>query len=370
MTTGLNSLVNVSLPSAWDATELRRLTLRDGTSYEALIRDINDALGLVNASLQNSYLANFISLTTEPTVEYRNGVSNGFEDSTEFAQPDAKRAEVTGHMLPIADKDRKLGWTAKFLRDARRSQIDADIASLAADVTDLFEKMVLTRLFKMEEETGKRYGLGSSGYSVPFADGGGGTIAFTPPPVPNRASAAFASSHDHFLRVSGITQANLLTAVAHLWEHGHDGPYDLLVSLADITSWTNTTNVTGYVPKGDPLIAYGQDTDLAKVAGEYVGAIKTEYGVVRLVALGRIPTTIWGVTKSYGKLDQRNPLRFRYDELVGFGAKLAVATPINLYPLAGAIAEFRGGVGVGEDRTAAVLVENDSSGDYATPTIG
>jgi hypothetical protein len=371
MTTNLGNwdLKNISIPTAWDAAELKRLQLRDGTGFEGLLRDIDDALGMVNAELQSGYLANLFSLTQEPAVEYRNGATTGFEEHTEYTQPDAQRGDTSGHMLPLVKKDRKLGWTYDFLKEARRPQLDADIASLVQDAKDAFEKAVLTRLFKMEEETGKRYGLGSSGYSVPFVDGAAGTIDWTPVANPARTINTMDTTHDHYLRLNGITQANLETALGHLWEHGADGPYELIVPLADLGSWQNTTNVTGFKPTADPLIQYGTTTSLANVAANmYQGAITTKYGVCRLYANGRIPTTKWAVTKTYGANDQRNPLRVRWDEVWGFGVQL-ISESVSLYPLKGAIGMLAMGVGVGEDRAAAVLVENDSAGDYATPTI-
>jgi len=369
MPLGRSDLKNVSLPSAWDSAELQRLQLRDGTTFAELLRDIDDALSLVNVNLRGGYLASLFSLTTDPALEYRYGTSNGFDEHTEYGQPDAKRGQTSGHMLPFVLKDRKMGWTWRFLKEARRAQIDADIASMVQDAKDVWEKAVLTRLFKMEEETGKSYGLGSTGYSVPFADGGNGTIAWAPPPMPARAINAFDTTHDHFLRLDGITQANLETAVAHLWEHGHDAPYELIVALADLGSWQNTSNVTGFKDKADPLIQYGTSTDLARVeAAMYEGAVTTKYGSCRLYANGRIPTGYWAVTKSYGREDQRNPLRIRWDENYGFGVQL-VSQAVENYPLQGAVGIIGLGVGVGEDRSAAVLVENDTTGDYATPTI-
>lgn len=366
MALGPNDLKNVSLPSAWDGAEMSRFALRDGTSYESLIRDINIAIAALNAELQSGYFASLFSITADPGIEYRTGATSGFEDHTEYAQPDAQRGETTGHMLPLYKKDRKMGWTNDWLEEARRAHIDADIRAMITDARDAFQKALITRLFKMEEETGKKLGLGTGGYSVPFADGGAGAIAFTPPPYANRGGT-FASTHDHFGRLSGITQANLETQVKHLWEHGIDGPYDLLVSLADLGSWTNTTNVTGYIEKADPLVMYGNSESLARVGAEYVGGVKTEYGFARLMPLGRIPTAYWGVTKTYGALDQRNPLKVRFDEKYGFGLKL-VSENVSLYPLTGAVGVLKFGVGVA-DRVAAVLTENDTADDYATPTI-
>lgn len=368
MTVGVKDLKNVALPGAWDGNELTRLSLRDGTTYESLVRDIDSALSVFNASINAGYLGRMLYASSDEAVEYRTGGSNGFEDHSEQVQPDRKFAETTGHMLPLLKKDRAMGWTSDFLEDARRVQIDADISSMIEDAADVYEKTVWTRFFKMEEDTGKSKGLGSSGVSVPFADGGNGTIAFTPPPRPDRVINTFNASHDHFLRLNGITQANLETAVAHLWEHGVDGPYELIIALADLGSWQNTTNVTGFKPKIEALIQYGGLDDLAVVETEiYHGAVTTKYGVCKLYGNARIQTGYWGVTKSFGQNDQRNPLRVRYDDLYGLGVRLVVDN-LTLYPFSGAIGQFRFGAGV-NTRTSAVLVENDSSGDYASPTI-
>lgn len=113
---------------------------------------------------------------------------------------------------------------------------------------------------------------------------------------------------------------------------------------------------------------YGQDVSLGAVNDEYVGVITTQYGTCRVKASARIPSGYWGVYKSYGPNDPRNPLRVRYHDTRGFGLRLVVER-LELYPLSGAIPQFAFGVGVGEDRTNGVLVRNDTTGDYVTPAI-
>jgi hypothetical protein len=260
-------------------------------------------------------------------------------------------------------------WTINYLEDARRAQIDADISALIQDAVDIYEKTVWTRLFKLEEDSGKSKGLGATGISVPFADGGNGTVDYTPVPRPDRMINPFNTSHNHYLRLDGITQDNLETAVGHVWEHGFDAPFDLIVSQADLGSWQNTTNVKGFKPIASQLVQYGSNADLALLDSEiYQGLVTTAYGSCRLYANARIPTGYWSVTKSFGQNDARNSMKVRFDDFYGFGVKL-VTESVSLYPFTGAIAKFRFGAGVGNSRTSAVLVENDSSGSYATPTI-
>lgn len=364
-TLGPNDLKQLAIPANWDAALLSRMALASGESYETLINDIAAGLALANGQLiSNPLVASLVSTTQEATTEYRTGVSNGFEPHTEYAQPDAQRAGVTGGMLPIKMYDRKLGWTWDFLRLARRSQLDADIASAMADIPNLWEKAVLTRLFK------STYDAVGSGRSVPIADAGVADAAYIPPFVPNRA-AAFLATHTHLLRLDGINQANLETAVAHLWEHGEDAPFDLLISQADVAAWSNTTNVTGWIKRADGLIRFGQQADLAEVGPDYIGVIETStYGPVRVRASARIPTTYWAVYKSYGALDARNPLVIRESPSFGYGAVLLSGRqyPITQFPLEGAILVQEIGVGVA-DRVGAVIVLNASSSVYASPTI-
>jgi hypothetical protein len=367
MTVQVLSLKHVLLPAAWDGDEMSRLQLADGTPYEDMVMDIETALELAVENIQGSYAARLCYFTSEAGIDYGSGNTRGFERSTERARGQGRVAEMVGHMLPWVDFDYQMNFSRKWLANARRSQIDEQISQLVTNAENIFANQVFTRLFKMEEETGTYYGLGNSGVSVPFCDGGNGTIAFTPKSVPDRGGN-FAATHDHFLRLDGITQANVETAVEHLWEHGIDGPYELIVAQADVASWTNTTNVTGYVERGLEGVSYGSASQLAQDLGaEYIGGVKTKRGFLRIYATGRIPTAFWSVTVAGEPGDMMNPLAVR--TIDGLLSLKLVTENVGAYPLQGATPEFTFGVGVGKRREAAVLVENDSSGDYATPTI-
>jgi hypothetical protein len=363
-TLGPNDLKQWALPAGWDAARLENLRLADGETYERLINDISAALAMANGSLMSDpIIGSLITINPDMTVEYRTGVSNGFEDHTEYTQPDAKRAAATGHMLEPVSKDRALGWTWDFLRKARRSQIDNDIASAFQDLKDVWQKTLLHRLFKSTKTT-----VGAAGFSAPVADGGTADSTYIPYNLPERATA-FASSHTHLQRLDGITQANLETCVAHLWEHGFDAPFDLLVAQADLGSWSNATSVTGWVKRADGLIRYGTQTDLAAVDPSYIGVIETStYGPVRVRASARIPTKYYAVYKSWGAGDARNVLRVAPSPNFGLGAVLLAGDHIRQYPLEYAILflEFFQGI---QDRASAVLCYNHTSASYVIPTI-
>lgn len=361
-TLGINDLKQYAIPATWDASYLRNLALESGENYDALISDIAGALSVANSDLLADPLYGGLTFATdEPTVEYRVGVSNGFEAHTEYANPDAKRGAVSGHMLPLLPYDRRFGWSWDFLRKARRSQIDADIASGIDDLKDIFQKKILTRLFK------STYDAVGSGKSVPLADGGTADSTYVPVAYPARGGT-FTSSHNHFKFASGITQANLETFLGEIWEHGFDAPFDMVVAMADIGSWNNTSNVTGWKDKADALIQYGSGSTLARVDETYIGAITTKYGAVRVRATGRIPTGYYAIYKSFGNNDQRNPLRIRQSSTYGLGAVLLAGDHIRQFPLENAQMFFEFGVGVGESRVAAVACRNNA-GAYADPTI-
>ena len=359
---GPNDLKQFAIPGHWDASYLTKYALADGVTYEQFISEVAQALAVQNQALLNdSLLASMMSATDQIEVEYGVGVSNGFQEHTEYGVPDARRGKTTGHMLPIKSYDRAFGWTWDFLAKARQIQLDEDIASGMEDLRNIWAKTILTRHFK------STYDSVGTGRSMPFADGGTADTNYVPKHMPDRASE-FDSSHTHLLRLNGITQANLETAIAHLWEHGHDAPYELLAAQADVSSWTDQTSITGYVPRANGLIQYGSGQDLALVDPDVQGVVETEYGPVRVRFNARIPTKYWTVFKSYGRLDQRNPLRVRYDPRYGIGAILLAGDHIRQYPLENAILYTEFGVGIG-DRTSGVLVYNHTSGAYVTPTI-
>jgi hypothetical protein len=362
MALGPNSLQQFALPSYWDAATLEKFRLASGETYDQLVGDIGSALAIANQDVLSDPLnASLMSITTDAAFEYAIGVSNGFTAHTEYGRPDARRGATTGHMLPLNSYDRLLAWTWDFLRKARRVQIDADVASAIQDYKDLWQKQLLTRLFK-ETYTA----VGSSGRSMPIADGGTADATYVPLPFPDRGGT-FLYTHDHVRPLDGITQANLETAVGLLWEHGYDAPFDLVVAQADISSWVNTSNVTGFVARGSALVNQGVTADVANVSAAYVGVVLTTYGECRVRATGRIPTTYWAVYKSFGSGDQRNPLVVRVGTDYGSSATLLRGDHIREFPLEEAIIFAEFGVGVG-NRVGAVACKNTSS-TYSDPTI-
>ncbi len=145
MATGLLGIADMkqfAIPVGWDAGELAKFQFAGtGTTYDQVITDIVTALSIVNSGLLNDPLYGaMLSVTTEMTVEYRDGTANGMNERTEYGEPDARRGTTIGHMLPLKSFDRKLGWTYDFLRKARPIQLEADIADFQEQIDKLHPK--------------------------------------------------------------------------------------------------------------------------------------------------------------------------------------------------------------------------------------
>jgi hypothetical protein len=359
---GPNDLKQFAIPATWDASYLRNVSTAEGETYDQLITDITAGLSVANGELISDPLYGSLASTTEePTTEYRTGTANDFEPHAEYSTPDAKRAGITGGMLPLLPFDYKFSWTWDMLRKARRSQIDNDISAGLEGLKNRWQKSILTRLFK------STYDPVGSGRSLPLADAGTADSTYIPVAKPERGGT-FLSSHTHFKFLSGITQANLETALLSLWEHGFDAPYDMLISYVDIGAWSTVANVTGWVNLVSPGITVGSATAVASLTDStYIGAITTKYGAVYVRASGRVPTGYWAVYKSFGNQDSRNPLVIRESPDYGTGAVLLAGDHVRQFPLENAILFTEFGVGV-QDRVGAVVVKNDA-GSYTDPTI-
>jgi hypothetical protein len=368
-TLGFADLKDTSLPSLWDAAELKKIELADSTSFEQIVQEVQVSLGGLNAELLGlPHYSGMFAVDDEAAMEYPIGVSNGVEEATEYGMPDPQRGATTGHMLPLKQWDRAMGWTMMYLRKHRAKKLDADVRSAITDARNHFQKRLLTRFFSSSGNT-----VGStSNADVPLADGGSTDSNYVPPDSPEGES--FTSSHDHILDTGDLTDdaigiTDLEYCVEHLQEHGHQGPYELIVPRGDLSSWTD---VTGWKkPEWPGIVYHSSAVERANIAGieNYAGYIETQYGVCRVWATPRLESSgnYWGLFKSYGAGDPRNPLRLRIDPSYGFGWNIVpgnwVNSPVELLLM---YAEF--GVGIGEDRTNGVIAYTGGA-SWSDPTI-
>lgn len=311
MPTGPRATDSLVMLTGWDATELQNFRLQDGATYAQVVAQMNAALGALNAEFANDALwASLVSFTDQPEVEYRVGSSNGFEVHTEYGRPDSKRAATDGHMLPLLPYDRKLGWTWDYLRKARLSQIQADVADAIKDARDIWRQKILGRLLQRGDDSGAAKGLGSTGYSPGFATAAASTsVDFIPPAF---GGTSFDANHEHYVAIAGgaYTAAVFQDAYDELREHGHEPPFTFLIGPSDRTT---VVGLTGFTKAASQLVRPGSTQDIA-VAGSvasmwavYLGSIE-EFEVYEVRG---IPQYYGFGYKSYGPRSQRNPIRVR-----------------------------------------------------------
>jgi hypothetical protein len=360
MAVGYNDMKNVvRLPGTWDTAYLDRWRNNQGVQFGQLAQEVATALTVFNGALLTGYWSRYITTTTELTQRYRSGSGAGvLKKLSEHTPPDPIHSDNTGHMLPMADYGGNLGWTYWALRRAKMGMLQDDVRTLIDYGQNTWEQTLLTRLFKSTADT-----VGSSGVSVPFADGGTADANFIPP---NYNGQAFASSHSHFLRYADDAAgrlAFLIAAATHLKEHGKSGPYELVIPEVDESTWSA---VTGWIyPTRTGIVAAGVQTRVM-VDDEYIGAIETPGAVFYVKSTPRLPTDYAGVFKPMGLNAADNPLLVRYEE--GYPLGLTLVGEIKQWPLEEAISVMTFGVGVG-DRLSGVAGYFAAAGSYTSPTI-
>lgn len=372
MPLGARDTSSLVMLTGWDATELRNFTLQDGTTYAAVVAQMNAALGALNAELYNDPLwASLVSYTDQPEVEYRVGVSNGMQDFTEYGLPDPKRADTEGHMLPLRAYDRGLGWTWNYLRKARMSQIQADIADAIKDVRDKWRVKLLTRLLKQGDDSGAANGLGSSGYSPGFATAAASTsVDFTPP---SWGGTSFTSNHEHYVAIAGgaFTNAVFQDVKAELREHGHEPPYTFIAGPSDEVT---LRGLTEFIPVAQSNVRYGTSVDLATISPSEVAPGVYPIGVHNdsvIWIVSGVPQYYGFGWKSYGPNSQRNPLKIRLEKGMMRPTVTAMpdpragnaTTPLQFLML---FTEF--GVGVGDRTNGTARYVNNAAWSDGTPT--
>lgn len=355
MATGPRDTSSLVMLTGWDAAALQNFRLADGAGIDQVVGQMNTALGALNAELANDPLfASLVSYTDQPEVEYRVGASNGFGAHTEYGRPDAQRAPTEGHMLPLLKKDRALGWTWDYLKDARMPQIQADIADAIKDARDLWRVQILSRLLKRTDDSGAAKGLGSSGYSPGFATAAASTsVDFTPPAF---GGTSFDSDHEHYVAIAGgaFTKAVFTDARDELAEHGHKPPFNFIIGPSDRAT---VVGLSGFVAAASQTVVPGSSANIA-VAQPDMNEYATYLGAIEdflVWEVRGVPQYYGAGYKSYGPRSQRNPLRVRLER--GFSAPRIMAMPdprngSGAHPLQYLMLYTEIGVGV-FDRTAA-----------------
>jgi hypothetical protein len=366
MAIGARDLSLITTLTGWDADVLNNFRLEDQTTYAAVAAQLNAALTALNTEFNSDWMTNMYSLTSEPELEYRDGVSNGFLPFTEYARADWKRANTIGHMLPLQPMDRMLGWTWRYLNKSRISQIEADIADSMKDARDIRRQRILARVLKRGDDSGTALQLGSSALSPGFATTAGSTgVDYVPPAF---GGTTFANTHEHYVAIAGgvFTNAVFTDAKDELREHGHEPTYEFLIGPADEST---VRGLSDFTPVAETLVMLGSTQDVARMPVAADGTswpigtihdffVRVVHGIPQYYGLGY---------KSYGRLSQRNPLRIRLPKNESTWRVVAMADPnggSGQNPLQDLMLFTEFGVGV-FDRTAGTprYVNNSSWSD-------
>lgn len=364
MAIGRRDTTSLVMLTGWDATELQNFELIDGTTYATVVAMLNAGLGGLNTEWSSDWMTGLYSLDDQPDLEYRIGASNEMEDHTEYGLPDAERAETEGHMLPLKQRDYMLGWTYDYMRDARMSQIEADIAAGLKAARDKRRQRILRRLLKRGDDSGAALKLGTGGYSPGFATAAASTnVDYTPPA---NEGTSFDSDHEHYVGIAGgvFTNAVFTDAYDELREHGHEPPFDFAVGPSDRAAVEALTNFTA---AADNLVLYGLTQDRARVPGDYIGTIS--HFMVREVR--GIPQYYGFGWKNYGRLSRSNPLRIRLHK--GESALRVLAMPhpnagSRIVPLQNLMTFVEFGVGIANRTNGTARYVNNTTWADGTAT--
>jgi hypothetical protein len=373
---GYQTILSKALPPGVDGARLAEWALRSGRTWTQIVQDIAASLTGTNQELVSKW-GWVYGLTEELMVEYPNGGSiTEMPVLTDTDDPDPIRETTIAHMLPLNARGRAFGGSKRFFRDMREQQMIANVRGIVEAGRKAFERDLLNRIFSYAEVQ-----IGSSGYSVPFVRGTGGNVDFTPPAYDGEE---FTSSHSHYngYATASYGYDDFLNALAeHIQEHGHeagDDGYTAIVSRADIHNYYLIPDFVRPISAAVDMLDRGTttaDTGAAMFTRRprkpgYIGYFESEYGTIEVLATSRVPAGYGAVLKSYGSVNERNPLWVRVHPDVGFGMYVVPETSgDNQWPLKKVNVEFEYGVGVGRDRTNGAVGYLSEAGAWADPVI-
>lgn len=372
---GINTILANALPTGVDGPTIAQWRLRDGSSFQDVVRLLAGGLAQKNTELVAKWGFMF-NIYDQPEVIYADGGSvTEAQELTDVDMADPIVGDELGHMIGLKAYGRSTGGSKRMFRDARQTRIISSIRKVVKSIEWRFERMMLDRFFVNTETA-----VGGSGWNVGLVRGTGGNVDFTPPAM---SGQAFANTHDHYLAhdSDNITvPQSIELQVAHLVEHGHMAPYEMIVSKTDVDNGvyhdlenfvqlidlaTLFSTDRGGVTSGSRFLATGTP-DFEGIIGRY----HSRYGVLNVRMSARVPAGYRGLFKSYGSNNDMNPVYCRIHPDVGFGMRLVTETTDDRqYPIKLVQAEAEFGFGIGEDRTNGVVVYYHTSGSWSNPTI-
>jgi hypothetical protein len=350
----------IDFPANVDVAYLEGLRNRAGVDFAQVLREIDARLGAFNGAI-DPLVASLITPTTEPVAEASAAVAFEVTARGEYTLARPQLVEGAAHMLPLNGYDVTLGLTEDGLEDMSLNRIITNIESMLLGYRRLHRLEALRRLTSDAE---LRVNARTTVTSPGFAGSGTGDNVFPRTTYPD--GTALPGSYTHYYAVAAGTLAATLLAARDRLRRWHMGPFDLIASadeIALITAINAGNPATGFVSAGSALVRPGiGDAAAAVDPTVYLGVL---FGDVRIhMTIDDWSDPVIAMFKSYGALDPRNPLAWRYDELRGRNAVLRYR---SLYPLDNAVLKQDFGIGV-NDRTAAVLIDTGAA-PYTAPTI-
>lgn len=372
---GVQSIIDLGLPTGHNAAYIRQWQLHEGRSYPEFVNLLAISLADMNQRLVSKWGWLF-GTTQENNVEYANGGSvTAVKEATDLDDFDILGGDTIGHMLPLKLYGNGVGGSWKYFQRTREAKIAAHLTAIRQQHEKRFEQMLLTRAFHDTENAVGASGAG--GWDVPWVDTGG-NVTFTPPELGGQNFA----NHTHFVGYNlstPLTFADVLDGLAlHLAEHGHEAPFDALVSRSNLPTIRALTNFVelvspviqmtdrGGATSGSQYFAQGSPQLMTGIYGYY----QSPYGQVNIRETPRLATGHVGMFKSDGVNVPTNPMMVRVAE-EGFGAYVVTETADNTqWPVKSVKIAFEFGVGVNSDRTKGAHGFLVAGGNYANGTIG
>jgi hypothetical protein len=175
-----------------------------------------------------------LSFTDQPrNARYAIGNSASMVAHTEYGRPDPTRAEMAGHMLPLAQVGSHAGLDGRLSGRGPHDDLEADIALAIEAAQNRWRMSLLQRL--IEARRRKRRDQRPLDYR-PFAwlcDDRRQHRRGLHPAQLRRDDLH--SAHEHYVPIAGgvFTTAVFTDAAAELREHGHEPPYEFLIGPSD-----------------------------------------------------------------------------------------------------------------------------------------
>lgn len=348
----------IDFPAGVDQAYIEGLRTAAGVDFPQVLREIDARIGALNTQI-DPLLAALLVTTSEISADGTAPVAFEVTESGEYTLARPQMVEGAATMLPIRKYDVGLGFTEDGLDNMSMNRILTNVDSMFLGYRKLYRRQALQRLFSDAE---MRVDIKTTATSPGFAGSGTGTNVFSQP-YPD--GSALPGGYTHYYRVASGSLATGIKTARDRLKKWHKGPFDLVTTatqLALIVAINPGDPVNGFVPADSLLVRNSPDSAQAQVdPNVYVGVL---FGDIRVrMAIEDFTDDNIALFKTYGNLNPRNALAWRYDPRRGRNAFIRYR---ELYPLDNAQLLQSFGVGV-NSRTAATLISIASSGNYTPP---